>query len=291
MKKLITITMVVFVTLILLIGCQKEKEEIKKSVTPSPIDDFFSVEQNFNPPHPAFRQFSKYVDVFGVKIYAMEDVEDRKLLHAANVLAQYLDNNEDGEVDNPLVLQAMLDHKAYVIMVKTHNSPDLERFFQAAPPDWEGQDLYDEETIPNGAAHGKFDAALEELLHIVTHAGYAYAYPDVFGEHEGSLVARALDQARGGHFLKVPEKYPEGAWFTYYDETCDYSCQITEYIYWALTSILGAQDFPGRYEYIKDEWRLNTREKVKEGDPTIYKLLTDPQYAFPRRLPDGTYRR
>ena len=287
MKKL----SLIMITVVLLIGCQKPGQESETSLTTSESGDFFSIEQNLNPPHPAFQQFAKYVDVFGVKIYAMADVADRKLLHAANVLAQYLDNDEDGQVDNPAVLQALLDHKAYVIMVKTQDSPDLEKFFRAAPPEWEGQDLYDEETIPNGAAQGKFDASLEELLHIVTHAGYAYAYPDVFGEREGSEVAKALDQARGGHFLEVPDQYPEGAWFTYDDETCDYGCQITEYIYWALTSILGAQDFPGRYEFIKNEWRLNTREKVEEGDPTIYKLLTDPQYAFPTKLPDGTYRR
>jgi len=255
-------------------------------------EDFFKIEKNLNPPHSAFNQFSKYVNVFGVKIYAMADVRDTKLLHAANVLAQYLDNDEDGQADNPKVLQAMLAHKAYVIMVKTGDSPDLKKFFKAGPPrDWEGQDLYDEETHPNGAAQGLFDASLEELLHIVTHAGYAYAYPDVFGEKEGTEAAKALDAARGGHFLQVPDKYPDNAWFTYYDKTCGYGCQITEYIYWALTSILGAQDFPGRFDHIKNEWRLNTKEKVKNGDPTIYKLLTEPQYKFPTKLPDGTYRR
>jgi len=279
-------------TLVLVImfwqGCQAEKQGVEEESIAS--EDYFKVEENAAPPHPAFEQFAKYIDVFGIKIYAMADVQDRKLLHAANVLAQYLDNDEDREVDNPKVLDAMLANKAYVIMVKTADSPDLKRFFEAGPPDdMSGQDLYDEETHPNGAAEGIFDASLEEILHIVTHAGYAYAYPEVFGENEGTEVAKALDLARGGHFLQVPEKYPENAWFTYYDETCDYECQIAEYIYWALTSILGAQDFSGRYEQIKVEWRLNTREKVEKGDPMIYKLLTDPQYKLPTKLPDGIY--
>ena len=90
--------------------------------------------------------------------------------------------------------------------------------------------------------------------------------------------------------MEVPERYPAEAWYTYYDETCKYDCQVTEYIYWALTSILGAQDFPGRLERIQDEWRYNTAEKVKAGDPKIYALLTDPQYKFPTVLPDGIYK-
>jgi len=137
-------------------------------------------------------------------------------------------------------------------------------------------------------ANGLFDASLEEILHIITYSGYAHSYPEIFAEKEGTEVAKSLDAARGGHFLEVPEKYPEDAWFSYYDKICDYSCQITEYIYWALTSILSAQNFPGRFELIKNEWRLNTKEKVEKGDPTIYKLLTDPQYKFATVLPDGT---
>ena len=35
------------------------------------------------------------------------------------------------------------------------------------------QDLYGEETHPNGASEGRFDAALGEILHLITSAGYA----------------------------------------------------------------------------------------------------------------------
>ena len=36
--------------------------------------------------------------------------------------------------------------------------------------------------------------------------------------------------------------------------------------------------------------QLNTKEKVKNNDPTVYSLLTDPQFKFPTNLPDGKYR-
>ena len=78
--------------------------------------------------------------------------------------------------------------------------------------------------------------------------------------------------------------------YTYDDKTCDYSCQITEYTYWALTSILGGQNYPGRLDEIKQEWRLNTKEKVKNSDPIVFSLMTDPQFSLPTNIPDGKYR-
>jgi hypothetical protein len=149
--------------------------------------------------------------------------------------------------------------------------------------------LYGEEVHAGGAARGVFDATYEEVLHLITAAGYAKAYPHVFGEKPGTEIANAMDKARGGHFQTVPQAYPDGAWYTYDDRSCDYGCQITEYIYWGLTSILGAQDFPGRREEISGEWKLNTAAKVKAGDPALYTLLTDPKYAVPTQLPDGKY--
>jgi len=287
MRKLLSFTIIAF----LLSSCgSKKTTEQGKAEFLDDKDNYFRIELNSNPPHPAFEQFRKIVDVFGVKIYAMADVGDVKLLHAANVLAQYLDNDEDGNVDDPKLLAQMLDNKAFVAMVKTGDSPDLERFFKADPPrDMRGQDLYDEETIPGGAAAGRFDASLEELLHIVNFGGHVDAYPEAFGTEPGSRLANAMDLARGGLFENIPEQYPEDAWYSYYDETCDYGCMAIEYMYWALTSMLGAQDFPGRLERIEEEWKLNTREKVMNIDTAVFSLLTDPKYKMPTVLPDGKY--
>ena len=74
-----------------------------------------------------------------------------------------------------------------------------------------------------------------------------------------------------------------------YDETCNYDCQIGEYFYWVTTSILGSQDFPGRFEQTGREWRLNIKEKVQNGDPTAYALITNQLYNLPTVLPDGDY--
>ena len=233
-----------------------------------------------------FKYFCKTTEVFGIKIYATEGVKNEKLLHAASIMAEYLDNDEDGVVDNQKILDKIIDRKVWLLVIEegldiddVPNSLKYHRF----------QDLYNEEiSLINGSP--RFDATLEEVLHVITQHGYAEAYSDIFGENKDSEVAKAMDIARGGYFKNVPNSYPSNAWYSYDDKTCDYSCQITEYLYWALTSILGAQEYPGRLEEIQHEWKLNTKDKVKNNDPTVYSLLTDPQFKFPTNLPNGKYR-
>jgi hypothetical protein len=57
-----------------------------------------------------------------------------------------------------------------------------------------------------------------------------------------------MDIARGGHFKQIPKLYPAKSWYIYGDKTCDDSCQLQEYIYWSLTSLLGAQKSKSRSE-------------------------------------------
>lgn len=234
-----------------------------------------------------FKYFCKTTEVFGLKIYATENVANDKIFHAASVLAQYLDNDEDGVVDNELVLNELVEKKVWLLMVE--NESELDAAIRIPPMGKPFQDLHDEEvTLINGSP--RFDASLEEVLHLITQHGYAEVYPNIFGENKDSEIAKAMDMARGGYFKNVPNSYPSNAWYTYDDKTCDYSCQITEYTYWALTSILGGQNYPGRLDEIKQEWRLNTKEKVKNSDPIVFSLMTDPQFNLPTNIPDGKYR-
>ena len=151
------------------------------------------------------------------------------------------------------------------------------------------QDLYASETHPGGAALGIFDASLEEVLHLVSSAGWSAAYPAVFGNQPGTTVANAMDIARGGFFEEVPAQYPEEAWYHYDDVTCDYGCMAVEYLYWSLTSHLGGQDFPGRCEEIAVEWEPCTAADFAVTDVAMHALLTSPDYRLPTVLPDGQY--
>ena len=100
--------------------------------------------------------------------------------------------------------------------------------------------------------------------------------------------ADAMDIARGGRFDSTPSQYPDGAWFTYDDWTCEYECMVTEYTYWAHTSLLGGQ--ADRFDEIGHEWRANTPELMISIDDYATSILQDPRLKLPKSLPDGNYR-
>ena len=268
--------------LLSLCSCKKNNT-IQPGVIPSGNDPNFEIVANVD---EGFSGFNRKVVVFGIDLYAVPAVADLKLLHAANVMAQYLDNNEDGTVDNVLVLDHMLANKAFLVLWKQEDDLDFD-----PPQNRLGQDLGNDETFPMFVAEGKtgpFDASLEEVLHLVNYAGHSFAYPKVFGLNPGSELANAMDIARGGQFFNIPDPYPTDAWYSYDDETCEYDCQSIEYLYWAITSLLGAQE--NRLSVIGHEWKLNTQALLELKDPTIYNLLTNPSYRLPTKLPDGSYR-
>ncbi|MEC9350459.1 MAG: hypothetical protein VX387_12090, partial [Planctomycetota bacterium] len=155
---------------------------------------------------PFRKSFAKYVNVFGVHVFATARTPDSKVLHAGTILAEYLDNDEDGKPDNPLVLKALVDRNAFLMMTATDRGLD-----RIDPEEWmdagfhAGQFQHAQETNPG---RGRFDASLEEVLHLITQHGYGNAYPEVFGDRKGTELAKCLDKARGGHFTRVPRRYP-----------------------------------------------------------------------------------
>ncbi|WP_035416330.1 hypothetical protein [Ferrimonas kyonanensis] len=258
-------------------GCNSSSNSSSPAPTPTPDKGNAALE----------KAFPLHTSVFGVSIRATSNIDKAKMLHAANVMAQYLDNDENGLADNQAVVEALVNKRATLIMVP--DEADLETVGEGLPQGGAFQDLYGSEVHPQGSTPGQFDATLEEVLHLITHEGYASVYPKIFGEVAESQIADAMDQARGGRFESIPASYPDGAWYTYDDESCDYSCMVTEYTYWALTSLLGGQSHPGRLQEIEHEWKLNTPDKVKLGDSAVYTLLTNGEYGLATVLPDGHY--
>ena len=69
--------------------------------------------------------YAKGLTVFGINLLATTDVPDAKLLHAANITAELIDNNEDGTVDNLCVLSKVVELSSYVSM-HSKDSPTVE---------------------------------------------------------------------------------------------------------------------------------------------------------------------
>ena len=237
-----------------------------------------SLDLTISSPPKFEKYFGKYVDVFGVPIYATSQVTDGKVLHAANVLAQYLDNDADGTPDNPLVVEKLKETNSVIPLFTNEWEDETSKIWDDFSDDGYGSEfncwiaLYADETNPRN----QFDASLEEILHMITQCGYGEAYPEIFAEKEGSALSNAMTNA-----IESRHYNP------FVDERMPFGDQHTEYIYWALTSVLGAQE--NRLGEIGQEWKLNTKEKIMEGDPDIYNLLTEPEYKFPTILPDGNY--
>ena len=241
--------------------------------------------------------FGKSVEVFGLRVLATSSVPDAKVLHTANVLAEYLDNDENGSVDQPEVLEKLLGNSnseiaTMVLFASENEQESYVDYFETLMRVLERtQNLFADEIFENGSQGDDRDATLEEVLHLVTDLGWDEAFPEVWGERRGSTLADAMDLARGGYYQEVPQQYPDGAWFTYYDDTSDYATQITEYLYWATTTYLGGQDWTGRiHSNYTNEWQPYTRAMLEQTDPAVVSLLTSANYNFPtENLPDGNY--
>ena len=227
--------------------------------------------------------FPNQINVYGVKIIGTEITPRKDIEKASRILKQWLDNNGDEKPDNSLVVDELIKNNAILVIGKTEN--DLENSFDNLIDILEDSDVdidNFERSLIGLISDEPNIAYLEEILHLVTQVGYANAYPEVFGEFRGSRISKAMDIARGGFFEITPKAYPENSWYHYYDRSCEYSCMITEYFYWSLTSLLGAQI--NRYGEISDEWELNTPKKM-ERDKLIMELLQDKKYQIPKILP------
>lgn len=244
-----------------------------------------------DPDLPAGAQaiFGQEVDVFGARVLATRDVPAAKVTHAASVLAEYVDNDEDGVADDPEV-PAQLKDAAYLVMADEPGS--LEGDESRFDPSVLGEDsvvqpLYADETRPG--VRGAGDATIEEVHHLLLNAAWQPIASPLLDEEPGSAISNAMDHARGGRFDGPPAHgYPAGAWYTYDDETCEYQCMVSEYVYWLHTSLLGGQAM--RCPEIAQEWRPCTPDQVRKADAEGVGVLDRTPLGEITTLPNGVYR-
>jgi hypothetical protein len=228
--------------------------------------------------------FHYCMKVFGASMWAVEKFSEPLLRHVASIAAEYLDNNEDGIVDDPAVNAALVANYAAMYLVD-----EFDKFSKFDMSDSSAIHRmrttvaqHSGETNPNGSECGvncgePDDSTLEEVLHLIQQAGYGVAYPALRSQTaDGPLPNNLLTDA-----MRIAQQNGD---YTRFD-----SAASQEYFYWGLTTLLGAQSHPNQCQAIAGEWKLCTPEKLQARNPTFYALLTNPSYKLPTRLPNGRY--
>jgi len=255
-------------------------------------DVCFEIEDNPNLNHPAFSIFSKYINVLDcIHIYAESNISDEKVLHVAAIAAELLDNNEDGVVDDPLIEASLIELNTIMPVFQSENGNSIDTFFDNLEDDaCLGAVLFRNEIDPSQPGHWGDDATVEEVLHTINSCGHVEVYPSLYAlEPNSSDLTDAMDMARGGQFITIPDPYPDEAWYHYDDWTCEYDCMAMEYLYWCIVTNMGILADAQTCAGIANEWEPCTPELFESTDTLMFNLVTNPENMLPQLAPDGNY--
>jgi len=250
----------------------------------------YDIQPNPHPNDPALISFIKYIRVLDcIHIYGESQISDAKLLHAAAVASELLDNNEDGIVDDPLIEASLRNLNAMMPLFNSEWSTGMDNV-EDNYNGCLGAALFKNEIDPSQPGHWGEDASVEEILHTINQCGQVEVYPNAFSlQPNSSLMSAAMDIARGGQFINIPNQYPEEAWYHYDDWTCNYECMAMEYLYWCIVSDMGILNDPQTCNGIDNEWELCSPELFESTDLAMHAIVNDPQYKLPQMAPDGNY--
>jgi len=265
-----------------------------------------------------------YTEAFGINVLGTQKAKS-KLSHVATVLAELLDNDNDGCVDDPnmmTALQAFLKDmggfKGTIFVQEVKDVPEgvqelmgpaavlggelnAEKLLNKAKL-FTLQQLQPFEIKPQCTKAKQYtatcvDATQEELFHAITQYGYANAYKKIFGEVPPTLNSKiqlAMDKARGGKkILTTPStlaKYPTSAWYTNIDQSCNYNaddgCQVGEYIWFGFCSYSGlCEKLDGVAKY-KNEFKYLKKSDLLAKDKLLSALfLASTNKSASYRLP------
>jgi len=218
--------------------------------------------------------FDKSALVFDtLLICGTNGVSAEKLSYAANVAAQWLDNDEDGQADEPRLLEAMKANDPMVVM--SSSGFPMTVMLQILPQMLRGratQDLGAAETNPD---NGRRDASQEEIHHIIMNSGWGSLAPDIFSD-------QASDNSK---LYKVWKFANDNAHYAYDDPTCNDSCKVVEFVYLATAAYLGSDA-----DLESDEMRLKNREALQTTIPEVIEIFESTDYVYPTlKWPDGNY--
>lgn len=245
---------------VILAGCQQmHSNEFQDQTHPAPLCQS--------------AMFDKSALVFDtLLVCGTKDVSVAKLTYAANVAAEWLDNDKNGDVDEPRILEAMKKSQPILLMSANGFSETAVSRILDELDGHQLQDLSASETNPD---NHRRDASQEEIHHLIMASGWQPYFPTIFSNEplNNSLLYQTwLSAEKNG--------------FYYYDDpTCNANCKVTEFVYLASAAYLGSS-----VDVEHDEMRLKTRQALKQKLPAIIAIFESSDYVYPlNHWPDGQY--
>ena len=263
-----------------------------------------------------------YANVFGTMVIGA-GVKRQSVQHVADVLAGYLDNDQNGLCDDSKVCKKLRESLGTIIMFRNKHQAnrywDTPWFFKRIGVQWYSNNIelngvtlhqfFEEDIVVHSCAYGgvfksymtkcqkEFDLTLETTLQFITSNGVSLAYDTAFGKREDSILGGHIKELNGNcgwGFSKNwinPSSDGCTGYFAYSDSSCKYACIVTRGLYWAISSMLGAQDYKQQIEAIADEWLLYDESLLRAHAPSILALIEDTAVYpwLPKQLPNGTY--
>ena len=230
--------------------------------------------------------FPESVEVYGIPVMRTALASRAAMIHAANLLAGYLDNDYDGVVDDATMYAEFINGDKGLVVYA--NSAD-ETVINAALGSWKARttSVFEDEMndFQGDSVDGNRDQTLERILrYFLVKQGYTVAYSDTLGTDRPTDLTVAMDNARGGFQAGgLPSyNYPPFAWYT--DPTgLSYEDLVYEYFYLALSTYAGSNTW--RDADIEDLWTPASPIDLRLADGIVIGIIESDDYNLPTTEP------
>ena len=223
----------------------------------------------------SFRDYQKYVDVAGLRIFALPEVSDEYMYKVAETYFQMLQQGEN--IDNSL-------RSRYL------NSVDNEKVFQRVG--FEGPEYYNFDS-PNPSVDccpgngyednhtdfiweykdantiGTIGEVVEHLLHTITGAGLLLEFPEWSWEDTNSKIHKAMNEAVEKNIYDISsyEEIKNNGDIEGYNRVT-----VQEFSFWVIVTSWGYGDI---FDLPHGEFEISTINEVRSELPLAFELYVD----------------
>ncbi|MCH2133516.1 MAG: hypothetical protein MK116_07185 [Phycisphaerales bacterium] len=233
-------------------------------------------------------RFTQVSMPFGILLAADEDMPPAYVRQAAAILAEMMDQDMNGVVDDPAVAKVLaqrdvcwlampMDHEAW----EEEQLPRLERVlgYDIIIPEW-WMEVRGDEPDARGQA-----VMVEEVHHFITQFGYSEVYPEAFGVDDwNSVIARETQRAQCD-FWQHPENDCPGSPAEYGGDCSDPNCDVVEFYQQVVVMRAGMEPGWLGIGFPEDRAALEARlgDEIKRvmDDPRYHQLQRPLTFAYP----------